>query len=433
MVVFGIGWQIAAKEGGMARSRRSQALLDTIGMFEAGEAHGEKAKQRKYAERLEIAAGEILQSGNTDPAQILKIAADNRVNPMDILKVAQDFNAFRHRKKKMSQFDIDAGRKKMLFDQGQDDRTHRLGRRGVTEGRADLLFDQGQDDRTHRLGKQEDRAGFIDDFVQSLTGSGEFSPANPTMSMHAPNVGSSPQDIVKKMVAGGTKAGLGLPQISAMGETLGLPKAPGQEDKTLTEMHKVNPDGSVVHQKFKTANVKGAREAGWKLGKYTAPKAEKTPGGITPTKADLNLKKPYTNFAAKRANAYFKRGGISKADAKFEAERDKQLLKEIPKKGTFVNWESEWQLARANVKALLERGANKAALIAILGEVHGYNDKDLQKIFDDVNIPTLAMIKEIQHLVDMGIPASAAVRRVMEKPVSFNGGRKVRAKVPKGD
>ncbi len=174
---------------------------DAINLFRSGmrdkdyrEDRQLQKKDRAYKDRLEKASGEIATKRIQDPEEILRLAAEYEVNPMDLHQVLSDFKKFEHQQNQMKEFSSQA-----KYNQGV---------------RAANEAQRGRKD------------AFMTDVAGSGLPGGKFSPEiNPAGAMYADN--PDPTQVKGKMVREGVAAGVRLPEIGALAETLGLPSTPG--------------------------------------------------------------------------------------------------------------------------------------------------------------------------------------------------------------
>ena len=178
-----------------------KALAQIPGMYRAGQEAGYRREQREtarkdraYQDRLEEASGKIVNMPGITGDQVLALASEYEVNPMDLHKVLSDFKKFEHQQNQMNEFSSQA-----KYNQGV---------------RAANEAQRGRKD------------AFMTDVAGSGLPGGKFSPEiNPAGAMYADN--PDPTQVKGKMVREGVAAGVRLPEIGALAETLGLPSTPG--------------------------------------------------------------------------------------------------------------------------------------------------------------------------------------------------------------
>ena len=200
-----------------------KALARIPGMFRAGQEAGYRREQREnmredraYKDRL-IEASEIIATrrGWTGD-EILALAKEHEVNPMDLHQVLTDYKKFRSEGMKMDEFTAAAGDRAVTREQTM--RTNELTMEANEEA-----------------ARKSELAGDLMSDVQAATGGGGMGglsragmPTNPAEEGRDAGIAQrSPRDLANSLVQRGVEADVSLPKLGALAETLGLPKTEG--------------------------------------------------------------------------------------------------------------------------------------------------------------------------------------------------------------
>ena len=350
---------------------------------ERREDRAREMSDRKYQDRLKEASGKIVSMPGITGDQVLALAAEYELNPMDIYKVLSVFKAVQHQNAQMDEFSKSAAYNEQV-------RAHNVGQNQRTVEKQGLADNLMADIATRE---------------QGLGGMGGLQPAG--MPMNPAEEGRdagitqrSDRGIADQLVRRGIGADMDRGDLGALAETLGLPNTPGvgAAEKKVT-MYKINPDGSVVHQDFSDSNISDAIKQGWNVGRYTAAKADKKDKAITGSKVKSALKVEQKNRLVRDGiNTMRKKAPPNSPFHKLDDEEQIDAYNEtiygplddgVPKKGwsgsffTGKNAEIE-ESAEAIAKVAAEHQPPIEVFAAFLKE-KGYSAEDVKKIMSAVH------------------------------------------------